>query len=178
MLSPINTPLPQSPATQLVALPSSAAATGVPSAQQITAAAVPGAGGANAYDAQTSQQRAQTPRTTTPQLDRPAILPDPEFWKVPTREVGSPVLTAPPRLPVTVNLPQVTQFHAQQFAQQREPVDSTSRDDAGADRLPRRPSATGKKVGLGEVRGAGAYQAAAQRLTAMAFPPTTEPVSA
>jgi hypothetical protein len=188
MLPSISTALPQSSAAQTASLTAPAAGSGaLPASQQVTAIAVPGTGAPSPYSTQTPQQRAQS-RLYPPLPERAEILPDPEFWKVPTREAGQQAQAAPmpERALPQINLPQVAQFTAQVMAQQPAMPGATATADAEQAEqaelpLPRRESdaPTGRKSpGLGEARGTSAYTVATQRLAAISFPPSLEPVSA
>jgi len=180
----INT-LPQNPAPQPSGLAASlsSVAGGALSTQQITAAAVPGTGAPSAYFSQTQQRDSTAPVRTNAQPDRAAILPDPDFWKVPTREAAMQA-PLPARTPNQINLPQVSQFTAQVIAQQPPQAAvqaQASQAEPVAEEVPmlRKTSTTqpGKKANVSDARGTDAYAVATQRLSTISFPPTVEAVS-
>lgn len=180
MLPLIMPTLPQVSVSQPAGLATGLVSPGAqPTAQQITAVAVPGTGAPSPYNSQTPQQRAAgvAPRLPGAQPERAAILPDPEFWKVPTREANPPLqATAQTPMPIQVNLPQVSQFTAQVIAQQlpARPTDLPNEEEALP--VPRRDtSLPGKKPSLGDAIGTHAYAIAASRLQTADMP---EPVDA
>lgn len=169
--------LPQIPATQ----PSQAAATaglvGASSApsQQVTALAIPATGAAAAFSTKSDAPRNVPLRTSLPQPQRPSILPDPDFWRVPMRETGEPIAAAvpPPPQAIRINLPLASQYQTQLLAQH---APSETGDEPV---LPAEKPPTGeKKPSFGRARGVDAYGIATQRLTAIAFPPSLAPLSA
>ena len=180
MLPLVSNVLPQPPVAQnnaqglaQLALQTGPAGVG---GRQLPTVAVSASGAVAAFNTQLPQRRGDVNFRPSypPQPERPEILPDPEFWKVPTRQAGEPVLPPPlPRAPVQVNLPQTTQFAAQVIAQQppraerEEPLPPQRR----VQNLP------GKKPGLGEARGTDAYAVATRRIQSLVFPSTVESVS-
>jgi hypothetical protein len=176
MLPSIPTSLPQTPAPQPTGLGSSLA---LPTSQQITAVAVPGTGSPSPFSTQTQPQRANVPQRVAAQPDRAAILPDPEFWKVPTREANEMAAALPQRAPIQVNLPQISQFTAQVIAQQ--PAPPAAAAETAEEEIPvqRRTASSipAKKPGVSNASGTTAYAVAAQRLTTISLSPAVEALS-
>jgi len=155
-------------------------------ARQITAVAVTATGAASAYSTQTPERRdpagSRAPAAASTGDSRPAILPDPELWRVPTREVNAaPPAPLPERAPITVNLPQVSQFNAQAIAQQAMPVAQQEQRVATPEPAPRKTTATTsaapQRSSLGGSSGVQAYAVAAQRNFDLSFASTVEAIS-
>lgn len=163
-------------ATQLAFLSAAATAASRP----LTPVAVNAAAAASAYSPQLPQPRRQpTEQTaTTPARDiagRPGILPDPEFWRVPDRQVKA---EAPPpqAARTTVETVQKTtayiaQAVAQELPEAQEPPESPQPTLPGARKASALP---GKKPGVGDSSGFGAYYVASQRSTEIGFPNSVE----
>lgn len=179
MLPLITNTLPQGsvsqPATQAASQAAFLSSQGdaAAAARQQTAVAVTATGALAAYSPNTPQLRQAVPVVRNPamaQPERAGILPDPEFWKVPTREASDmlPVPTPTP-LPtaIKVNVSQETQFSAQAFAQQASaaPAPKQQQEIAESSAPPMRRS-TGlpsRKPGIANTQGLDAYAITAQR---------------
>lgn len=178
MLPLITNMLPQPAASQPSALAATQGGTVMVGGEQAgarpqMAAAVTALPSASAYSAQLPQRVAEMPvRPMSAQPERAAILPDPDFWKVPTREAApQPAARQTPQ----VNLPQMAQFSAQMLAQQAAAALPRAEAESDAPPLRRQESSLpAKKPGLGDARGAAAYQVASGRNRAEAMPASTE----
>lgn len=162
-------------ATQSAALSAAAASASRP----LTANAVNAAAAASAYSPQLPQQRrAQAEQSPAPSMGstagRPAILPDPEFWRVPDRQVK--IETPQPQVRATVETVQkTTAYVAQAVAQQLPEVKEEHEQPQPAASNTRKPAALfGKKPGVSDTTGFGAYYVASQRSTEISFPNTLE----
>lgn len=182
MLPLITPTLPQAPASQPPGLVTGQLVAGAPpTTQQITAVAVPGTGAPSPYNAQTPQQRSNASPSRLPgvQPERAAILPDPEFWKVPTREANDALANATPvrtpTLPIQVNLTQVSQFTAQVMGQQVQAPAANEQEPPAPPQSRRDASLPGRKPSLGDATGTAAYAIAAQRVAPI---DVNEPVNA
>lgn len=180
MLPLITNTLPQPAVPQPSALAASQAGPVAVGSEQAgarpqLASAVTAPPAASAYSAQLPQRMTELPlRPASAQPERANILPDPEFWKVPTREaVPQP---QPPRPQPQLNVPQAAQFSAQMLAQQFSAAIPRADTDEQALTAPRRQetSLPGKKPGLGDARGAAAYQVASGRTLAQSQPGSME----
>ncbi len=145
----------------------------------LTASAVNAAAAASAYQTQVPEQRRPVQQqSSTPAGDskgRPNILPDPEFWRVPDRQVDAQ-MQVPVRAPV-VTAQQAAPFIAQAAAQQAPEVKTQQRAEEPATPLPgsRKPAALlGKKPGVGDSSGFGAYAVASQRTISIDLPNSVE----
>ena len=193
----INT-LPQNTAPQPTGLGAGAAALLTQQAssatRQIMALAISGPATTPAYNSQLPERREaqSTSRTSTAPREaaggyRPSILPDAELWRVPEREAAQAVpAPLPERAPLTVNLPQISQFTAQALAQRAVPVASSADEASDASELPATSAvaATGvspfgprKQPALGTSRGASAYALAAQRNAQQGIASTVQALS-
>jgi hypothetical protein len=181
---PQNTaPQPSTLAAQSALLSQQASTT----ARQITAVAITATGAASAYSTQMPERRepvaSRAPIAASTGDSRPAILPDPELWRVPTREVNAqPPAPLPERAPITVNLPQVSQFNAQAIAQQAMPAVQQEQRAATPEPVPARKTtssayAVPQRSTLGGSSGVQAYAVAAQRNFDLSFASTVEAIS-
>lgn len=177
----ISNALPQvsAPQTTNVAATQSAflSAAAASASRPLTPTAVNAAAAASAYSAQLPQPRRQvSDQTTTPTPNtagRPSILPDPEFWRVPDRQVKVEV---PPQQVRTVveTVQKTTAYIAQAVAQELPEAQEPEQPQASA-LAARKPAALfGKKPGVSDTSGFSAYYVASQRSTEINFPNTVE----
>lgn len=175
----ISNTLPQTAAPQStnVAATQSAflAAASASASRPLTPAAVNAAASASAYSPQLPQQRraaaeqAPTPSNT---LGRPAILPDPEFWRVPDRQVD---MVVPQPVRTTAETVQQTSAYVAQAAAQEIPEFKQPESEQPATPAVRKQAALiGKKPGVGDSSGFGAYNVASQRNVEITLPSTVE----
>lgn len=175
--------LPQTPATQAASAAATqaafAAAATSSATRPLTASAVNAAAAASAYQPQLPEQRRPVQQPNSPATantqGRPNILPDPEFWRVPDRQVELPEPQPQPVRTPVVSPQQTAPFVAQAVAQQTPEVRSQQREEPPV-ALPsgRKPAAlVGKQPGV-ESSGFGAYAVASQRTISIDLPTTVE----
>lgn len=182
MLPLISNVLPQATASQASVAATSAsfvAAQAAAASRPLTPVAVTAAGAANALpQLPTRRNEGGAARTVAnsslPQSDRPAILPDPEFWKVPNRPAGEQIAPLPSRQQLIDSVQQAVQYTTQAAAQEAPEV---LQERAQATQNLRRFNALlAKKPGVSNSSGLGAYNVAAQRSMQMSLPANVETV--
>lgn len=173
--------LPQNSASQVASAAATqaafAAAASASASRPLTASAVNAAAAASAYQPQVPEQRRPVPQQTVPTagnaVSRANILPDPQFWRVPDRQVETPMPQTLRNAPVTVQ--QAAPFIAQAAAQQAPEIKTQQRsEEPPAASVSRKPAALlAKKPGV-ESSGFGAYSVASQRTISIDLPTTVE----
>lgn len=180
----ISAMVPQAVATQAANAVASqaalAAATSAAATRPLTATAVNAAVAARAYQPQVPEQRRapSSPAVLTAPAStqgEASILPDPEFWRVPDRQVEVPQPQT--ARPAEVTVQQAAPYVAQATAQQAPEVKTQQRSEEPPANLPgsRKPAALiGKKPGVSDSSGFGAYAVASQRTISIDLPTTVE----
>ena len=173
----ISATLPQTAAPQStnVAATQSAflAAATASASRPLTPTAVNAAAAASPYSPQLLPQRRAVAEQPSNTQGRPAILPDPEFWRVPDRQQMERMPPQPVRTSAET-VQQTTAYVAQVVAQQVPEFKQPEAPQPATPAARRQAALIGKQPGVGDTSGFSAYNVASQRNVGISLPSTVE----